>query len=282
MEKIERSVAEKRALGQQYFDELSNYHIEGYLEAVWKVLFYSASLHEYPKDTSHSLKAIDMLIEEAEKRIGHSVEPAPRSTFIYGEGRKKPQFAAREAKIYALLKEMNGYSSPKIECFRQGKGYYYSDGDRERTEYMRLGERGSYPFEHLTICSIEKVIQDNFSSYDLHGDGIKAIYPFVCSGEYSEDISPLLKTRNIQKTAELVANSGLDVLGKKGKEELIKNVRSNPAVPAFVGENIEKLLDPQNRKAIELLLGALRDAQKDGNVCSIRDLFPVNQKYRVR
>ena len=209
-------VERKRKIGKEYYALLSDYSIANFLEDTWKVLFHSSSLKQYPDNPERALNAIDMLIDEAERRFGH-VEPAPISTFLYNRDMTNadakvkhsfednvqdkspdnhPEFAAREAKIFALLSVCRKHFAEMADCWRQGKGYrYYDDGYSYYDEYKLLGFRGEYPFANVTLRHIEECVNGYIDEFHFYGNGKRAITPFRCSGEYKEDASGLLGNR---------------------------------------------------------------------------------------
>ena len=224
MAEKELSVEEKRKIGEAYYARLSDGVIEHFLEEVWHVLFYSSSQRQYPKDPTRALNAIDMLIAKAEKRFGH-VEPAPISTFLYNrdmtnadaEVRNEfeksnldkspdnhPEFAAREAKIFALIDSMRYSSGDEFSCYRQGKGYYKDFGDSGAFyDYEFIGARSSFPTTKVTLQDIERNI--DYDLCNLGGIGINAIIPFRCSGEYKRDVSDLLEKMVAKDSEKMVA-----------------------------------------------------------------------------
>lgn len=210
MVKSELSIEEKKKIGKEYYALQKDNKIEHFLEGTWRILFYSSSLRAYPNEPELSLNAIDMLIGEAEKRFGH-VEPAPVSTFLYNrdmthadkevkEAFEKanldkspdnhPEFAAREAKIFALIKARPNlrHLSDRMSHWRQGKGYFYDHGDHAWIEYLHLGDK---EFSKLTLQNIEEQIERDHSN--LHGLVKKAAIPFMCSGGYKRDAFELIE-----------------------------------------------------------------------------------------
>ena len=244
MAEKELSVEEKRNIGEAYYARLSDGVIEHFLEEVWHVLFYSSSQRQYPKDPTRALNAIDMLIAKAEKRFGH-VEPAPISTFLYNRDMTNadgvvrnefersnldkspdnhPEFAAREAKIFALIASRRYSSGDEISCYRQGKGYYKDFGDSGAFyDYEFIGARSSFPTTKVTLQDIEENI--DYDLCNLGGIGINAIIPFRCSGEYKRDVSDLLEKMVAKDNVRKVRKEGINALPKEMREQL-ENSRS--------------------------------------------------------
>jgi len=217
----EAEVERKRKIGKEYYSMLTPKEIGNLLSGVWKVLYHSSSFKEYSNNPERDLRAIDMLIDETEKRIGHHVEPAPISTYIYDRDmtnaddivrecfEKKaqhkspddhPEFAAREAKITALLSALPCWAeiAEKVNSARQGKGgRRYSDDKNTPDEYRYRGIWGSQDTHHATLKDIEKFVSQPYAEDDFTYDSDKktTVKVFLCAGECKSDASVLIKAR---------------------------------------------------------------------------------------
>ena len=290
----EAGIEEKKEKGREYYSTLNNKEIGKLLAAVWKVLYHSSSFKEYSSNPQRDLNAIDMLIEETKGRIG-DVESAPISTYIYDRDmtnadetvrecfEKKaqhkspdnhPEFAAREAKIAALLSALPGCDelAEIVNSARQGKGRNSNDKDTPN-EYRYGGIWGSQDTHHTTLKNIEKFVSkpyvENDFTYD--SDEKKVAKVFVCAGECKSDASVLLKNREKQK----------DIEGLKRKWDALmvkEDLKGLPVRSRFVEKNLRKIL--KDRDLIEAVLEATGEA--NSGPVDIKKILEAKGKDRQR
>ena len=293
-------VERKRKIGEEYYAGLSDNRIDEFLEGVWYALFHSSSQRKYPDDPTRALNAIDMLIDVAKKRFG-DVEPAPISTFLYNRDMTNadseiiasvqrkgldrspdnhPEFAAREAKIFAFMNSRHYYPAKALGCYRQGKGFY--------NHHLYLGDKGNEFVSNYTIKDIEEDLGDDL--YNLKRITADAIIAFRCSGEYSKDVYNLLEKRIIAEKNTIVANiinevkeKGLSILPKKTKAKIINKIMKDKSSTEFVKKHIDELTDPKNREAVENLYNILDSRENYGEDKIIANLHKaLNDRLNSR
>jgi len=294
------NIEEKRKIGEEYYSRLSDSRIDEFLEGVWYALFHSSSQRKYPDDPKRALNAIDMLIDVAKKRFG-DVESAPISTFLYnrdmtnadheikvsfqrkgldGSPDNHPEFAAREAKIFAFINSRHYYRAKELDCYRQGKGFYNS--------YLYLGYEGHEFMHNYTIKDIEEELGDDL--YNLNRITADAIIAFRCSGEYRKDVYNLLEKMIIAEKNAIVANvinevkeKGLGILPRKMQATIINKIKKDKNNTEFVEKHINELTDPKNRKAVENLYRILDNRKNYGEDKIIADLHKaLHDKLNTR
>lgn len=262
----EAEVERKRKIGKEYYSMLTTKEIGNLLSGVWEVLYHSSSFKEYSSNPERDLRAIDMLIDETEKRIGHHVEPAPISTYIYDRDmtnaddivrecfEKKaqhkspddhPEFAAREAKIAALISAFPGCAgiAEAINSTRQGKGLNKNRDTYD--EYYWRGIWGSHETHHTTLKDIEKFISKPYAEDDFAYDSDKkmTVQVFICAGECKSDASVLIANHKEKMRQEEIKKKALSFY----------NTLDNKDKPFFVWKNILEIVDPKNRAVIEAI-----------------------------
>ena len=290
----EAEIEEKKEKGREYYSTLNDKEIGGLLESVWRVLYHSSSFNEYSSNPGRDLRAIDMLIEVAESRIGHRVEPAPKSTYIYDRDminaddivrecfEKKaqhkspdnhPEFAAREAKIAALLSALPGFeeTAERVNSVRQGKS---RNNNRDTyDEYHWRGIWGSHETHHTTLKDIEKFVSKPYEENDFryNSDRKNTVKVFLCAGECKSDASVLLKNREKQK----------DIEGLKRKWDALmvkEDLKGLPVRSRFVEKNLRKIL--KDRDLIEAVLEATGEA--NSGPVDIKKILEAKGKDRQR